>query len=547
MPSVQKCADQLREQAYKTLTPQIQALEDELKNVNDLLTDGIRNIGYKLEALRNTELPVTEPVLDDYLQNAIKKRDLEGIMVAHFTHEVRRQETQEEILTSLLDSAAHYFPKVALYTVRGGKFKGWSSRGFSDEIAKSISTSEFLQSDAPDLLEALHSDNVMETGALSESMNSICEDSQGLWRFFPLRVLEYPAAILVVGEEEGFVSRPQALAVILDCVALRLENIALKIINNLNETTPTAPAPVSAEPDEPPIVVKIKPETGAILVAESSPESTTGKSSHQLAMAAITLDLTRKDPHAVVETGSSTKAFAITSEPLPAFTIELATLSTPIDIPEPEFASVSKELPPETDSIETPSESIELQLELVEEVLPIDSEPEPSTMTIAASSTPEPEPDLVIPRAAPAAAAVMDSDEEAASSVPEPDQSASMSTDASAELEDIPRRRKTDATQPLPLTGSEEDKLHAAAKRFAKLLVSEIKLYNENTVAEGRKNRDIYLRLHKDIDRSRDMYEKRVAPAVACKVDYFHDELVQILGDGDVGVLGNGYTGPRIS
>ena len=81
MPSVQKCADQLREQAYKTLTPQIQALEDELKNVNDLLTDGIRNIGYKLEALRNTELPVTEPVLDDYLQNAIKKRDLEGIMV----------------------------------------------------------------------------------------------------------------------------------------------------------------------------------------------------------------------------------------------------------------------------------------------------------------------------------------------------------------------------------------------------------------------------------------------------------------------------------
>ena len=554
MPSVQKCADQLREQAYKTLTPQIQSLEDELQNVSDLLISGIRTIGYKLEALRNTELPVTEPVLDDYLQNAIKKRDLEGIMVARFTHEVRRQETQEEILTSLLDSAENYFPKVALYTVRGGKFKGWSSRGFSDEITKSISTSEFLQSDAPDLLEALYSDNVMETGEPSEFMNSICEDSQRSWRFFSLRVLEYPVAILVVGEEEGFASRPQALSIILDCVALRLENIALKIIKNLNnENTPMVPAPVSAGSDESTVIVKIKPETGAMLVSESSPASTAGKSSPQLTTDEIPLDLTQKVPHAVVDTESSTKAFAITSEPLPAFDIDLNPLSASVGIPEPEFASIPTEPSPETDQIETASEPEELQLELVEEeVLPAvpEPEPEPSAVMVATNaivSEPEPEPEPTIPCATPAAAA-MDSGEEATPIPTEPDQSASAAADTSAESENIQRRRrKTDATQPLPLTGQEEEKLHSAAKRFAKLLVSEIKLYNENTVAEGRKNRDIYLRLNKDIDRSRDMYEKRVAPTVACKVDYFHEELVQILGDGDIGVLGNGYTGPRIS
>jgi hypothetical protein len=92
----------------------------------------------------------------------------------------------------------------------------------------------------------------------------------------------------------------------------------------------------------------------------------------------------------------------------------------------------------------------------------------------------------------------------------------------------------------------EEEKIHAAAKRFARLLVSEIKLYNENKVVEGRKNQDIYLRLKKDIDRSREMYEKRVPPIVARKIDYFHDEIIRILGDNDISTLGGDYPGPRI-
>ena len=44
---------------------------------------------------------------------------------------------------------------------------------------------------------------------------------------------------------------------------------------------------------------------------------------------------------------------------------------------------------------------------------------------------------------------------------------------------------------------------HDRARRFAKLLVDEIKLYNQTKVAEGRNRCDLYSRLHEDIEKSR--------------------------------------------
>ena len=89
-----------------------------------------------------------------------------------------------------------------------------------------------------------------------------------------------------------------------------------------------------------------------------------------------------------------------------------------------------------------------------------------------------------------------------------------------------------------------EQKIHKDAKRFAKLLVSEIELYNKAKVAEGRKNWDLYKRLKSDIDRSRMTFEKRFGKALSRQVDYFHDELVKILAANDSEVLGPGYPGP---
>lgn len=115
-----------------------------------------------------------------------------------------------------------------------------------------------------------------------------------------------------------------------------------------------------------------------------------------------------------------------------------------------------------------------------------------------------------------------------------------------ANLPRLPRHR---LRSPLPRrlpkpTTDEEAKAHNDARRFARLLVSEIKLYNEAKVTEGRINRDLYDRLKEDIDRSRQMYDKRVNPIVAAKFDYFYDELVSSLAEGDASRLGADCPGP---
>ncbi len=91
-----------------------------------------------------------------------------------------------------------------------------------------------------------------------------------------------------------------------------------------------------------------------------------------------------------------------------------------------------------------------------------------------------------------------------------------------------------------PLAGAagDDSKKHDEARRFARLLVSEIKLYNEPKVDSGRRNKDLYERLKEDIDRSRQMYDERIAEDVRKTSNYFYDELVRILADNDAAALG---------
>src|SRR5581483_10861993 len=90
----------------------------------------------------------------------------------------------------------------------------------------------------------------------------------------------------------------------------------------------------------------------------------------------------------------------------------------------------------------------------------------------------------------------------------------------------------------------DDQRAHADARRTARLLVSEIKLYHEDELQSGRRNNDIYQRLQKQIDESRGLYQQRVAPAVLNTRDYFHEELVRILGENDAARLGRAYPGP---
>lgn len=85
-----------------------------------------------------------------------------------------------------------------------------------------------------------------------------------------------------------------------------------------------------------------------------------------------------------------------------------------------------------------------------------------------------------------------------------------------------------------------EDEAHIKARKFAKLLVEEIKLYNQDKVSEGRSRKDLYDRLREDIDKSRATYDRRYGQTIT-DVDYFTQELVRILGDNDRAALGANF------
>jgi len=99
-------------------------------------------------------------------------------------------------------------------------------------------------------------------------------------------------------------------------------------------------------------------------------------------------------------------------------------------------------------------------------------------------------------------------------------------------------RALTDRTGPAQATAAVDDaEEHVSAQRYARLLVSEIKLYHEAAVIEGRRDRDLAARLGGEITRARVMYEQRVPPHIRRRADHFHDELVRTLADGDSSLL----------
>jgi len=95
----------------------------------------------------------------------------------------------------------------------------------------------------------------------------------------------------------------------------------------------------------------------------------------------------------------------------------------------------------------------------------------------------------------------------------------------------VPRGRATVADSPQRALDD--------ARRLARLLISEIKLYNEKKVEDGRAARDLYERLKDDIERSRQVYDERTPAAIRQDTDFFQDEIVRILADGRIEALGS--------
>jgi hypothetical protein len=206
-----------------------------------------------------------------------------------------------------------------------------------------------------------------------------------------------------------------------------------------------------------------------------------------------------------------------------------------------ELLSVAKAAPKREEQPAPAAPAYTPEREYEQQVQPESTEPMADTLRTTYVQT-EPEPTVEEP---PVAHEVVHTADETSFVTLEPE-AAEPTPEPSAPT---PTRRRYGQDQELPVevASEEERRLHNDARRFARLLISEIKLYNEQKVAEGRSQGDLYDRLREYIDRSREMYDKRVRAEVASRYDYFHGELVNTLAEGDVSKLGSNYPGATVN
>ncbi|HMZ78350.1 MAG TPA: hypothetical protein PLL06_01525, partial [Acidobacteriota bacterium] len=92
---------------------------------------------------------------------------------------------------------------------------------------------------------------------------------------------------------------------------------------------------------------------------------------------------------------------------------------------------------------------------------------------------------------------------------------------------------------PAKYKGSEAD--HKTAQRVARTIVSDIKIYNEKKVVEGRKSKNLYDLLKKEFDHGLKTYEDRIGEVVRAESTYLYDTIVDKLCDGDPSCLGPNF------
>lgn len=86
--------------------------------------------------------------------------------------------------------------------------------------------------------------------------------------------------------------------------------------------------------------------------------------------------------------------------------------------------------------------------------------------------------------------------------------------------------------------------MHLRAQRFARVLVADLQLYRAQEIREGRKSGDLYGRLKDEIDKSREVYDRKFGQSVAAGIDYLHLELLRTLAEDQEALLGPDYPGP---
>jgi hypothetical protein len=448
-------------------------------------------IAAHLQAARGQRLTeVALPASEQSGEVAAVKRGVEAI---------EKQQSQTGVLGSLLTGAASFAERVALFVIRNEQALGWRECEASD----------------PKNLESIRG---ITLPLSAETLLGGAARSGSPWRGAPGSNSEDD---LLIGQLGG---EPQSVAVVPLVVRERVVAVLYA------DATSTDPSAINLDALE--LLARVAGMAVDLISGPRTAPETQVSETESVKQPAVA------ETHAVQETVEAERAYEAAPRYEPAVEPQAAdaVAESGYDVvheievaPAPEFelsAEPATEVIAESQVEVAPSSDFEMSAEPATEVVAEERQ--------EAATEPEPvsEPSMVEPEPAPPTFVPMS-----------PGPAAQYSTPLGSS-----RRRYGVAEPDLPIEVSEEERrLHNDARRFARLLVSEIKLYNEKKVNEGRNQSDIYDRLRDDIERSREMYLKRVAPPVAARHDYFHQELVNTLAEGDSAKLGSGYPGASVA
>lgn len=404
--------------------------------------------------------------------------------------EIDEQDSQAGILKILVNRASTFAPRVAFFVVKGERSIGWRARGFEGTVGdNAIHQISFAVSADTAIGHAARTRKSWSGGPGSHSedhilLNRLGDDPPARIVAIPLVVRDRAVAVLYADSAE------------LDAEAINLEaletlvRVAGMAVELLAARSAPAKQPAASESQ----VETPAPEAPAEAASEYEPAAYAPVAEYDELTPVV--EESAPAPEAIAD-------YQVEAEPEAEQQVE----------PEVEPATpVSYYEAPVEASVETPVAP------------PVEAPAEIETQTSSEYEMESPAPVVLAPEP-PAAVEVQPAD----TAPPAPR-----------------RRHGADVELPIEVANEEEQRLHNDARRFARLLVSEVKLYNEQKVTEGRSRMDLYQRLREDIDRSRQMYDKRVKPEVAQRYDYFHHELVNTLAEGDAAKLGGEYPGATV-
>ena len=507
--------DSLRREIESYLDSRLNAVKQEIATLQSLLNESLSNF---LE--RQSDVQVESSLVASITEHlhAAHERGIEHAasessrakassdmaIVKSAISEINEQKSQAEILKALVNRASSFAPRVAFFVIKGDQANGWRGRGFEGTIGDQA----IQQISLPLSADTVIGSAVKSLTTWSGDSGSHAEDHLLIDRLGeepPQRIIAIPLAV-----------RGRAVAVLYaDSAGLDSESINLEALETLVTVAGMAVELLSVSRAAAPkraSVEEAAPAPAEAAPAEAAPAEPEPQSAY-----------------------SPTSEYAPASEyeEAPPAAPEASYSAEPSYSPEPGYSDEQSYSAEPTYSSE-PTYSAEPSFSGAETVPSYEAE------AAEAGSL------MDTPVADEATTPGIEATEPSHSFGEEPP--AWTATPVEATPAASPRRRYgQDAELPVEVSGDEERRLHNDARRFARLLISEIKLYNEQKVAEGRIEHDLYDRLREYIDRSREMYDKRVRPEVAGRYDYFHGELVNTLAEGDVAKLGANYPGATVN